>query len=123
MKNWIHEKLFVIGFTSKYRDFLKWYNFVKKKEFESYENLKKHQEEKLQKLIQFSYDNVPFYSNLFKKMNLKPEDIQSIEDLPRLPILNKETMRNKQKDFIPNNLKEQKYINKSTGGSTGKPFQ
>ncbi|MEA2071594.1 MAG: phenylacetate--CoA ligase family protein [Asgard group archaeon] len=122
MKNWLHEKLFVIGYTFKYRDFLKWYNFVKKNEFESYENLKKYQEKKLRKLISFSYDNIPYYFNLFKKLNLRPEDIQSIEDLQKLPILTKEIIRNNQKDFIPNNLKEQKYINNSTGGSTGHPL-
>ena len=122
MKSWIHEKLFIIGHKYKYKDFLKWYDFAKKKEFESYKNLKIYQEEMLKNLIQFSYDYVPYYSNLFKKINVKPEDIQSIEDLQKLPILNKDTIRKKQKDFIPKNLKEQKYIIDSTGGSTGKSF-
>ncbi|MCD4808938.1 MAG: phenylacetate--CoA ligase family protein, partial [Methanosarcinales archaeon] len=60
---------------------------MKKNEYESYENLKRYQEEKLQGLIQFSYDKVPYYHKLFKSLNLKPEDIRSIEDLQKLPIL------------------------------------
>ena len=119
----LHKTLFVIGYTFKNKDFLKYYNFVKKNEFESYENLKRYQEEKLQKLIYFSYNNVPYYSKLFENLNLNPDDIQTIEDLQKLPILTKEIIRNHQKDFIPLNLKEQKYINGSTSGSTGEPLQ
>jgi len=99
------------------------YKFVKKNEYESYENLKRYQEEKLQRLIQFSYDKVPYYHKLFKSLNLKPEDIRSIEDLQKLPILTKEIIRNNQKDFIPLDLKDQKYANRSTAGSTGHPLQ
>jgi phenylacetate-CoA ligase len=119
----LHKTLFVIGYTFKNKDFLKHYNLVKKNEFESYENLKRNQEEKLQKLIYFSYNNVPYYSKLFKNLNLKPEDIQTIKDLEKLPILTKEIIRNHQKELIPLNLKEQKYVNGSTGGSTGEPLQ
>lgn len=119
----LHKGLFVIGYTFKNKDFLKNYNFVKKNEFESYENLKRYQKEKLQKLIRFSYDDVPYYSKLFKNLNLKPEDIQSMEDLQKLPILTKKIIRNHQNDFIPKNLKDQKYVNQSTGGSTGEPLQ
>ena len=82
-----------------------------------------YQEKKLQSLIQFSYDKVPYYHKLFKNLNLKPEDIQSIEDLQKLPILTKAIIQNDQKGFIPFNLKEQKYANRSTAGSTGHPFQ
>lgn len=118
----MHKSLFIIGYTFKNKNFLKHYNFVKKNEFKSHEELKRCQEEKLQKLIQFSYSNVPYYFKLFKNLNLKPEDIQTIEDLEKLPILTKETIRDNQRDFIPNNLKIQKYVNGSTGGSTGEPL-
>lgn len=118
----MHKSLFIIGYTFKNRNFLKHYNFVKKNEFKSHEELKRYQEEKLQKLIQFSYNNVPYYSKLFKNLNLKPEDIQTIADLQKLPFLTKEMIRNNQKDFIPLDLKERKYVNSSTGGSTGEPL-
>ena len=119
----LHKSLFILAHTLKYRDFMKCYKFVKKNEYESYENLKRYQEEKLQRLIQFSYDKVPYYHKLFKSLNLKPEDIRSIEDLQKLPILTKEIIRNNQKDFIPLDLKERKYVVRTTGGSTGVPLQ
>ena len=119
----LHKNLFILAHTLKNKDFMKQYKFVKKNEFESYENLKRYQEEKLQRLIQFSYENVPYYHKLFKNLNIKPEDIQSIKDLQKLPILTKEIIRNNQSDFVPLNLKEQKYANRLTGGSTGHPLQ
>ena len=119
----LHKSLFILAHTLKYRDFMECYKFVKKNECESYENLKIYQEEKLQRLIRFSYDKVPYYHKLFKSLNLKPEDIRSIEDLQKLPILTKEIIQSDQKDFIPHNLKEQKYANRSTAGSTGHPLQ
>lgn len=119
----LHKSLFILAHTLKYRDFMECYKFVKKNEYESYENLKRYQEEKLQGLIQFSYDKVPYYHKLFKSLNLKPEDIRSIEDLQKLPILTKEIIRNNQTDFVPLNLKDQKYVVRTTGGSTGVPLQ
>lgn len=118
----MHKSLFIIGYTIKNRNFLKHYNFVKKNEFKSHEELKRYQEEKLQNFIKFSYNHVPYYFKLFKNLYLKPEDIQTIEDLEKLPILTKEMIRNNQKEFIPLDLKEQKYGNSSTGGSTGEPL-
>lgn len=119
----LHKILFVIGHTLKNKEFVKHYNFVKKNEYESYETLKKYQEEKLQRLIPFSFDKVPYYHKLFKHLNIKPEDIRSIADLQKLPILTKEIIRNNQSDFVPLNLKEQKYDVRTTGGSTGVPLQ
>jgi len=118
----LHKGLFILAHTLKNKNFMKQYNFVKKNEYESYENLRKYQEEKLRRIIQFSFDNVPYYHKLFKNLNIKPEDIQSIEDLQKLPVLTKEIIRNNQSDFVPLNLKEQKYDNRSTAGSTGNPL-
>ena len=119
----IHKFLFGLSHALKHKNFLSYYNIAKRQEYASYKKLKQNQEKKLQKLIHFSYNNVPYYHRLLKNLGLKPDDIQSIEDLQKLPILTKEIIRNNQRDFIPNNLKEQKYVNQSTAGSTGEPLQ
>ena len=118
-----HSTLFKLGFTCKYKHFMRLYNEAKKAQYMPYDVLKQNQEKKLRKLILFAYHNVPYYHKLFKKLNLKPGDIRTIEDLQKLPILTKEIIKKNQKDFIPNNLSKQKYINASTGGSTGQPLQ
>lgn len=119
----IHKCLFSVGYSLKNLEFLKYYNLSKSCEFSTYENLKRHQEEQLHKIISHAYNNVPYYFNTFNKLNLMPADIQSVEDLQKLPILTKEVMRANPKEFRPHNLKYLKYNTQATGGSTGNPFQ
>jgi len=49
---------------------------------------------RLRSLIRHSYENVPYYRSLLKKAKLTPSDIRSIDDLQKIPILKKETLRN-----------------------------
>jgi len=45
--------------------------------------------EKLRDLLEYSYNNTDYYRNLFNTINIKPKDINSIDDLSKLPILTK----------------------------------
>ena len=60
-------------------------------EFEtmSREDMKKLQSEKLVKQVKHVYENVAYYRNLMDEKGVKPEDIQSIDDLHKLPFLSK----------------------------------
>jgi len=118
-----HSALFKLGFTFKNKHFMRLYDEAKKAQYMPYEILKQNQEKKLRELVFSAYHDVPHYRKLFEKLNLKPEDIQTIEDLQKLPVLTKEIIKKNQKDFIPNDSNNQKYINASTGGSTGHPLQ
>ena len=109
-----HSALFKLGFTYKNKHFMRLYDEAKKAQYMPYEILKQNQEKKLQELVFFAYHDVPYYRKLFEKLNLKPEDIQTIEDLQKLPVLTKEIIKKNQKDFIPNDLNDQKYINASS---------
>lgn len=119
----LHKYLFVMGYLIKSPRFLRCYNQVKSYEFATFENLKTYQEERLRDIIHHSYRNVPYYHRLLNNLNLKPENIKTLEDLEKLPILTKEIIKTNMKEFIPTNLKYHKYVNRSTGGSTGHPFQ
>jgi phenylacetate-CoA ligase len=45
---------------------------------------------KLAELIQFSFKHVPYYKDLFRNLGIRPEHIQTQEDLKLLPYLSKE---------------------------------
>lgn len=47
----------------------------------------------LQKTLDRLYNNNDYYKNLFNDMNLKVEDIQSLDDVQKLPFLTKEIIR------------------------------
>ena len=57
------------------------------------EEMKKLQSEKLVKQVRHVYDNVPYYRDLMDKKGVKPEDIESIDDLHKLPFLMKSDLR------------------------------
>ncbi len=89
----------------------------------SYEQLEEYQNRKIRQLIIHAYNNVPFYHNLFRNLELYPEDIKSPEDLKKLPILTKEEIKKNFPDFLATNIKELGPIPRRTGGTTGKPFR
>jgi len=80
------------------------------------------QEKQLRVMIRYAYENVPYYRSLFKENNIKAESIRKIEDLEKIPTLTKQIILERQQEFIPAGLKDLKYYNRSTGGSTGLPL-
>lgn len=93
-----------------------------KNQWKTYDELKQDQEKDLKNMIRFAYKNVPFYHKLFNNLKLSPEDINKLEDLEKLPIINKDTIRQNWEDFKPINLRKLRHYEKSTGGSTGTPI-
>jgi len=115
--------LFKIGYLLKRPNVLRYYKQFQKTQYKSYEWQKNQQEKQLKKLIIFVSKNVPYYIKLFKKNNINPKNIKTIEDLKRIPILTKQIIKQNWLDFIPKNIDKIKYLNGSTGGSTGAPLK
>ncbi len=57
------------------------------------EEIKKLQSEKLVKQVKHVYENVPYYRDLMDKKGVTPEDIHGIEDLHKLPFIEKSDLR------------------------------
>ncbi len=55
--------------------------------------LEKIQAERLRKTVERVYNNVPFYRRKLDAANIKPEDIQTVKDLERLPFTTKQDLR------------------------------
>ena len=57
------------------------------------EELEKLQLDRLKKLVKRVYERIPFYKESFDKAGVKPEDIQSLEDLQKFPFTTKQDLR------------------------------
>ncbi len=57
------------------------------------EQIQKLQSECLVKQVKYVYDNVAFYRDKMDAAGVKPEDIKGIEDLHKLPFINKDDLR------------------------------
>ena len=85
--------------------------------------LKALQDKKLRALIKHSYRNVPYYHSLFEKAEIRPEDIQTVEDLKKIPITLKEDIRDLPlEEITAKNADLNKCQVHKTSGSTGIPF-
>jgi len=57
------------------------------------EEIKALQSERLIKQVKFVYDNVKFYHDRMDEAGVKPEDVKGIEDLHKLPFIDKNDLR------------------------------
>lgn len=88
----------------------------------SWEALEEMQTQKLREMINHAYLNVPYYRSLFDRQGIHPNDIKGTDDLARIHILEKETVKKSPEKFIAQNLKKSSLIKEHTGGTTGSPL-
>jgi len=100
-----------------------YYRHFKQSFFWSREKLIDYQNKQLRKLISLSYRDVPYYRSLFDEAGLKPDDINNIDDLKKIPVLTRELLREnfellKTRGEIP-----RKVVPGSSSGTTGIPVK
>lgn len=101
--------------------FNKIYKGLIKSQYYTQEQLNELQNRQLRKLVKHCYKNVPYYKELFDNLNLKPKDIQTKEDLKKLPFLDKSKVKENFVKFISKNaIKSLCYLG-TTGGTSGVP--
>lgn len=84
--------------------------------------LEKFQWLRLEKLLKFCWENVPYYQKKWQEAGVTDiANIKSLDDFAKLPVLTKQDVSDNYHDLIPEGYKG-KNIKKSTGGSTGTPF-
>lgn len=87
----------------------------------SREEMRKIQSERLVKMVKNAYENVPFYKKKLDDMGIKPSDIQSIDDITKLPF----TLKTDLRDNYPFGLfavgKDRLARIHASSGTTGNP--
>ena len=90
---------------------------------ENGKRVKAIQNRNLRKLMKRAYE-IPFYRERFDAAGLKPDDIQTAEDLVRFPVLTKEQLKEwVRKETESNPEKYADWISVTTSGSTGIPLK
>ena len=118
-----HKNLFIFAHNAFDNRFTKLYQQLLHNLSKDYQELIDGQNKKLRELISFSYDNVPYYHQIFTELKIHPEEIHSRKELEYLPILTKQKIRDNFKDIVSRNLSSQKYYENRTSGSTGDPLR
>jgi phenylacetate-CoA ligase len=86
------------------------------------EQLKSHQWNEVKNLLIHAFDNTTFYPEMWAKAGINSiDDIQSMSDFEKLPLVSKDDIAKHYQGFVAKNYANN--IKKSTGGSTGQPFR
>lgn len=94
----------------EYREFLDGFDtWTEERQFE-------FQREELQKFLRYAAENSAFYAKLYEGINL--EEIREVSDLKRLPIVDKEMLRENIQDVMT--IPARGAVEGHTGGTTGK---
>src|SRR5476649_1414777 len=90
------------------------------KKYQSADEIKIMQEQKLKELLAYLAANAPFYRQLFADKKVDIHTIKTINDLSKIPVTQKEDIQQRNEDFLcvpPNRIIE--YA--STSGTLGSP--
>lgn len=90
----------------------------------SFDEWRDYQTGQLRALLLHAYQTVPYYHNLFNSLGLRTQSLEnfSLEDLSRLPLLEKETIRRNLNDFLDQGPDRRRLHIDHTSGTTGTPL-
>ena len=105
------------------RTFWKALSFLEASDKWSPTELRNYQEEKLRELTRHAYENVPYYRRVFDERRIHPNDIRTIEDLEKLPVLTKLEVRRQSNELQARGWPARRIVTGHTGGTTGMALQ
>lgn len=104
------------------KQFIRYYEWLEKTQWWSKDDLKNFQLDNLKALVKHAYENVPYYRRIFDEHKLKPDDIVTLNDIQKIPLLYKEVVRNNLEDFIARNYDRSALRYITTNGTSGRPL-
>lgn len=96
---------------------------LKKNQRKPLEHLKSAQFKKLRAIVKYSYDHVPYYHWLLKSAKIKPEDIKTFDNVKKIPLTDKQTIRRNYDFLFPRGVDVSRLPSSFTSGSTGIPMK
>lgn len=124
IKNGIGKILDLAPNQTRYgKTFWNTYKFLQKSQYWNRKKLEEYQFNKLNKLLNHAYSNVPYYNEIMDERGIKPSDIHNIKDLKKLPTLTREDVK-KNLGALHVQNENAKFLSKiHTSGTTGEPLQ
>jgi phenylacetate-CoA ligase len=115
----IRKHLLPIFYKIKGYKRLEYYFELEKRNQSSYQELKELQWIKLKNLLNYCYNNIPYYKFLFDSNNIHPHDIKNEGDFKKIPILTRDIIINNYEGLFDPNIDKNLFWYDKTSGSTG----
>jgi phenylacetate-CoA ligase len=88
-------------------------------DFQDADAVRADQERRLADTVRWAAETVPYYRNLFQREGIDPARIRSVADLPRIPFLDKETLRLRGDELLSEGFSSRILIPGRSSGTTG----
>jgi phenylacetate-CoA ligase len=96
--------------------------FISAAESWSYEQIAGYQLDRLRSIITLAYEKTAYYRQVFDSIGFQPGDLKSIDDLRRLPLTDKSTIRDHLHEMLARRADHPSVDKGSTGGTGGQPL-
>jgi phenylacetate-CoA ligase len=83
------------------------------------DDLRKLQLRLLKQIISHAYETVPYYTSAMKSIGLSPDDIQDVDDIKKLPIIDKKVITGEEHKFVSGKFSKIFLATGHSGGTTG----
>lgn len=114
----LHKFIYLIGVKLRSSEIFQKYKFLKNSENWSLKQLEEYQFAQLKRILTIAYNKSLFYRQLYNQAGISPDDIESLEDLKRLPYITKANLL-ENNQLIQNKQGYRKLFFSLTSGSTG----
>lgn len=106
-------------FGKRFRD---QYAFALESQWWPVERSREYQLARLRGILTSAYENTPFYRDSFESVGFSPGDLKTLEDVRRLPLIDKDVIRENSCDMLtrPASAPDVNYV--STSGTSGVPL-
>ena len=105
------------------KEFRHYQRFLRDSQWWDSEKLLEWQSSNLRRIVRLAYEHVPYYRRRFDEHGVSPVDIQSEQDLVRLPLLTREDIVQNFDDLVARNVDRRKLVLGHTSGTTGSPLE
>lgn len=95
--------------------------FLLESQYWSKDQIADYQLKQLQRIIGDAFNYVPYYKKISIEYGLSIDDFKTIDDIKKLPLLDKKTVKNNPYDFL--DVRYKNYRTAYTSGSTGSPMK
>jgi len=97
-------------------------DFIRSFHDKTLNEIREYQLYEIKRLVNYAYHNVPYYFEEWNRAGIKPEDIRSLEDFSRIPLLTKEKIRKNADQLLRRDVDKNSLIKSGTGGTTDSPI-
>ncbi|HZS40668.1 MAG TPA: hypothetical protein VFF06_27735 [Polyangia bacterium] len=95
--------------------------YLEQTQWRSLDELEAQREADLRKLVRHAFEHVPFYRERFARAGVSADDVRTVDDLRKLPMMTRADARDTL-EARASEVEPKPRIRKTTGGTTGQPL-